>query len=636
MATVSSDPSSQLAGSGAAVISADGHAHGTGRRHDASQPPVASEPPSGATRGVQLVSTGSGGYRLINDVPMAVADEHDRLGTGAMAREMASMLRASAANSPLVITINAEWGTGKSSLLKQIARELEASPAMPTVIFNAWTADGHNALERLIKKILVGLDRNMIRRASRQLLKQQQVLAAARLLSGAVASFFHFDGPVDYLWDKLSFAEKSGIEMRDTVCKLVANWQSSAPPRSNWSRSRNRQGVVDFQKPKTLVVLIDDLDRCSDKTIIRVCEAVKLYLDVPGLIFVMACDELALDRGAKSVGGGSSYMEKIVQVAYQIPPPQADSVKRLVDDYVEQAGAGKLIDAAQRRVLAHLSDQNPRRIKRIINNCVIQAHLESQRKKSALASPLLVLAVILNTVQPEFVEWIENYEKDKPSGSEDSIARFLRFAEAKKNNDALREEAGVARTDGRPIVEINDLESRRDEQQRATAVEFKDIQEWGLGLAGDAEFLGLLQRVVKKFPTAGRTIRDHLRARPLATVAGGSDTPVAPPVMRVLVPSRARPGEAITVHGANFGRGSRDSAITVNGAVVELKDLIDWSPTKISFRLSDPAPDGTAWPRRVASAQVGVVVDGVPAGSGLTLTVNPARTSAAQSTSQEQ
>ena len=76
--------------------------------------------------------------------------------------------------------------------------------------------------------------------------------------------------------------QKSRNELRDLIHDMLSAWVSSkgAP---NLSRA--------------LVVFIDDLDRCSNKVIVKVCEAVKLYLDAPGLIFVIACDQSVLARG---------------------------------------------------------------------------------------------------------------------------------------------------------------------------------------------------------------------------------------------------------------------------------------------------------------------------------------------------
>jgi len=72
---------------------------------------------------------------------------------------------------------------------------------------------------------------------------------------------------------------KSRNELRDLIQNMLKDWISTAG-----------EGDPD----RALVVFIDDLDRCSDEVVVKVCEAVKLYLDARGLIFVMACDQSVL------------------------------------------------------------------------------------------------------------------------------------------------------------------------------------------------------------------------------------------------------------------------------------------------------------------------------------------------------
>ena len=51
------------------------------------------------------------------------------------------------------------------------------------------------------------------------------------------------------------------------------------------------------QKENRLVVFIDDLDRCMPEKAIEVLEAIKLFLDVQGCIFVLGLDQEVIARG---------------------------------------------------------------------------------------------------------------------------------------------------------------------------------------------------------------------------------------------------------------------------------------------------------------------------------------------------
>ena len=262
------------------------------------------------------------GYTLLNDQPAGQVED-DPLGMADIAAGIASVLVASMRSSPFVLAVDAGWGMGKSTLLRQVENHLPDNPKIVKLRFNAWTAEGENALEGLIKAVLGELDRNVLRRWIRRLARQQRLMGIAWLAFEAAARFFGVTRMVDELWSRMAVDAKSRNELRGLIHGMLSDWISAA-------------GVGD--PGRALVVFIDDLDRCSDEVVVKICEAVKLYLDAPGLIFVMACDQSVLARGVASsarggTGEGRSYLEKIIQVAYRMPPPDEEQIRKLIYEY---------------------------------------------------------------------------------------------------------------------------------------------------------------------------------------------------------------------------------------------------------------------------------------------------------------
>ncbi|SRR5713101_2079593 len=102
-------------------------------------------------------------YFLLNDQPVDQVED-DPLGMADIAAGIASVLAASVRSSPFVLAVDAGWGMGKSTLLRQIENHLADNPQIIKLRYNAWTAEGGNALEGLIKAVLGELDRNVLRR----------------------------------------------------------------------------------------------------------------------------------------------------------------------------------------------------------------------------------------------------------------------------------------------------------------------------------------------------------------------------------------------------------------------------------------------------------------------------------------
>ncbi|MFI7012978.1 P-loop NTPase fold protein [Streptomyces sp. NPDC050164] len=136
-------------------------------------------------------------------------------------------------------------------------------------------------------------------------------------------------------------------------------------------------GVVDqFWRDLLLVVFIDDLDRCSEETVLAVCEAVKVYLDVPGLAFVIGCDRSALGPQGllRDLGpAGSAFMEKIFQTSYRLPVPGREEVEAYVRHWAERSGLRELLDDDLVRLIADRSSPHAEFYRLLVSGTALRA-----------------------------------------------------------------------------------------------------------------------------------------------------------------------------------------------------------------------------------------------------------------------
>jgi KAP family P-loop domain/Clp amino terminal domain, pathogenicity island component/AAA lid domain len=349
-------------------------------------------------------------YTLLTDQPVET-EADDLLGTTTVAQGIANILAHAA--SPFVLAVDGSWGVGKSTLLRQIETALPGAPNMVKVRFNAWTAQGENALEALIKSVIAELDSNLLRRWLRGLAKRQRAIGLARVSLAVVARFFGVTRLVDELWHRLQANAASRNEFRTLVQGMLADWlQRPGKPR------------------RTLVAFIDDLDRCADDVVVKVCEAVKLYLDAPGLVFVIGCDLSVLARGVatKARGGegeGRTYLEKIVQVVHRVPAPDQDGIATLIRGYADRAGTAGLVDDTIVDILSTRTGRNPRRIKRIINSFVLEHSLNPAWRRPPLGSAQLIAVIILQHLYPQFYERLTG---EGAGAGDDPISEFLDYA----------------------------------------------------------------------------------------------------------------------------------------------------------------------------------------------------------------
>ena len=77
-----------------------------------------------------------------------------------------------------------------------------------------------------------------------------------------------------------------------------------------------------------IIVSIDDIDRLSEGEIIAVFQLVKALADFPNAVYLLAFDYDVVVRALAAVqhGDGREYLEKVIQVPFEIPIPNMASI----------------------------------------------------------------------------------------------------------------------------------------------------------------------------------------------------------------------------------------------------------------------------------------------------------------------
>ena len=83
----------------------------------------------------------------------------------------------------------------------------------------------------------------------------------------------------------------------------------------------------------TLVVLIDDLDRCLPETTISTLEAIRLFLFLKNTAFVIAADDAMIKYAVRRHFQGvdddlvTNYFDKLIQLPIRVPPLGTQEVR---------------------------------------------------------------------------------------------------------------------------------------------------------------------------------------------------------------------------------------------------------------------------------------------------------------------
>jgi CheY-like chemotaxis protein len=325
-------------------------------------------------------------FTLLGDQPEFGSD--DPLDFERVATDLTTLILASRDRTPFTVGIKGDWGAGKSSLMRRLDGRLEQHEEVVRVWFNAWTSERGDTLEGLIKSVLAELDPNILRRYARN----KKLITGVRVFTTLAAGLLRSAKVVDTLWERAAIDPKARNELRDVFESAMRDWVAKTP---------------DGPGSRLLVVFVDDLDRCSPDSVFQVFEAMKLYLDAPGLVFVIGYDETVVSEAileqkkySKSVTS-QLYLDKVVQIEYSVPRPDDEVVRAFLDRLTSASGTAVLVDDSARSLIVQGSDRNPRRLKRFINAFVLEHALEPET--AGVDPQTLIRELILRTYFQEFV-----------------------------------------------------------------------------------------------------------------------------------------------------------------------------------------------------------------------------------------
>jgi len=257
---------------------------------------------------------------------------------------------------PVSIGVSGAWGVGKSSLIKLIRNELMLDKSAPKgmlsdqntflfVEFNAWLYQGYDdARAALLETVAQTLEREADARRTAcdkvtDFAKRVNWFRVAKL-AGNAATMLAVAHPGLGLMALLGGAfggarnqdngeSKSGTSEKDAKDQgKEGPWLKSAeeetPPREIQAL-RNALEDALRELNVTLVVLIDDLDRCLPETAISTLEAIRLLLFMDHTAFVIAADESMIKHAVKRHFQGvddvlvTNYFDKLIQVPIRVP-----------------------------------------------------------------------------------------------------------------------------------------------------------------------------------------------------------------------------------------------------------------------------------------------------------------------------
>ena len=301
-------------------------------------------------------------------------------------------------DTPMTISLQGEWGSGKTSFMNLILSKLNENNTeeekIDYITVNVWEYAQLYEGSDIAKAVLGGM--------LSQLIPKSKAEAAFKSIMKGLGLFV------------LGAAEIAGSQ--NVATSLVGKIdKKNNIPTTQQLKKEIKEGI---DKKDRVVVFIDDLDRLKPIEAVEVLETVKNFLDFENIIHVLAIDYNVIVNGVKEKYGNEfkeekahQYFEKIIQVPFKIPTQSYD-----MDSYIESLCMVKSDDLKDIKSIVKSSiGNNPRAIKRVMNILELTKLINSSKNSERLGITDKDLLVVIclqfcsNDIYDEMVKKPENW-----------------------------------------------------------------------------------------------------------------------------------------------------------------------------------------------------------------------------------
>ena len=327
----------------------------------------------------------------ITDMP-CTSEEEDLLEISKYVKGLGKFIRE--CQTPMSIAIQGDWGTGKTSTLNLLKKNLEADKdtnGIKCVFFNTWQYSQFNMEDSLY----VSFVHNLVKQCggNDEILR---TVAAFGKLAFFKAVDWRFGTNASEILDSFEKAKKDQME---SVSKL----------QEDFAKLVKKTG-------KRLVIFIDDLDRLNPEVAVELLEIIKLFVNVENSIFVLAIDYEVVVKGVRKKYGENlseekcrNFFDKIIQLPFKMPVERynlTELVRKAVQEQTHMTDEGVNIVA---EFISDVMGTNPRTFKRLVNaffliNSVNEIGEEAESKTKEINDVLMFCSLCIQMCLPKLYE----------------------------------------------------------------------------------------------------------------------------------------------------------------------------------------------------------------------------------------
>ncbi len=350
------------------------------------------------------------------DIPIKTLCE-DQFKLAPYVSGLCEFIRSS--DKPVTISIQGEWGSGKTSFMNMIEGELcDSSGKYSSIWINTWDfflEDSYDVVVNKLVAIIISeieakFENIRCSKTKEELIRDFKNFT--RRFSKAVLSITGLGSQSgDELIDEL-FGDDISVNIRD----IRGRFEKFITKIADESGSAN----------EAFIIFVDDLDRIHPKLAVTILEALKILFDIRHCIFVIAIDYDVVASGVEQKYGtvkGTSrdicraYFDKLIQLPFVMPTTKYDISDMVFQRLKEMRFMNTEYDYRVHRsdilnIIRLTTNNNPRTIKRLLNMLHLTTIMDRERidNSSAYYQLLELLLVAMQLAYPSVYQLMQTNE----------------------------------------------------------------------------------------------------------------------------------------------------------------------------------------------------------------------------------
>lgn len=251
--------------------------------------------------------------------------EDDKLNRKSFSEYLAKAILSYVNQDNFTISLCGKWGSGKTSIINMVIdsiQKMAPKDNIPLIVkYNPWNYSEKNQLigqffNTILSAIGSSPDGKNLKKVGDALEKYSGLMEYTQFIP-VVGKFF--------------------VPLKSALSVLGKNFTEIGKSKESIDNLKNNVVEELRKQNQKIIIIIDDIDRLNNEQIRLIFQLVNCVAGFPNMIYILSFDKDVVARALEEEQkcNGEEYLEKIIQVPFDIPEAKISDVQQIFFEYLD-------------------------------------------------------------------------------------------------------------------------------------------------------------------------------------------------------------------------------------------------------------------------------------------------------------